>query len=131
MTNARMVALPLVALSLAAGFPASGQSVVSTRSGVVYFFVGSTFLGDEPLEQKFGRFPDIGEGRVLRTALGRAEVLLTPGVFLRLDAPKEETQAGHVIHHGSYRQLSFMQKVSLPLPYVVEAESVRRLPEVS
>jgi len=52
---------------------------------VVYFFVGSAFLGDEPLEQKFGRFPDIGEGRVLRTALGRAEVLLTPGVFLRLD----------------------------------------------
>ena len=85
MTNARMAALPLVALALAAGFPASGQSVVSTRSGVVYFFVGSAFLGDEPLEQKFGRFPDIGEGRVLRTALGRAEVLLTPGVFLRLD----------------------------------------------
>src|SRR6266849_7301545 len=85
MTNARMDALPLVALALAAGFPASGQSVVSTRSGVVYFFVGSAFLGDEPLEQKFARFPDMGEGRLLRTALGRAEVLLTPGVFLRLD----------------------------------------------
>jgi hypothetical protein len=52
---------------------------------VIYFFVGSVFLGDERLEQKFGRFPDIGEGRELRTALGRAEVLLTPGVFLRLD----------------------------------------------
>jgi len=38
-------------------FPASGQSVVSTHSGVVYFFVGSAFLADEPLEQKFGRFP--------------------------------------------------------------------------
>ena len=47
--------------------------------------VGSAFLGDERLEQKFGRFPDIGEGRELRTTLGRAEVLLTPGVFLRLD----------------------------------------------
>jgi hypothetical protein len=34
---------------------------------------------------RFGRFPDIGEGRELRTTLGRAEVLLTPGVFLRLD----------------------------------------------
>jgi hypothetical protein len=85
MTNARMVALPLVALALAAGFPASGQSVVSTHSGVIYFFVGSAFLGDERLEEKFGRFPDIGEGRELRTTLGRAEVLLTPGVFLRLD----------------------------------------------
>jgi len=59
--------------------------VVSTHSGVIYFFVGSAFLGDERLEQKFGRFPDIGEGRDLRTTLGRAEVLLTPGVFLRLD----------------------------------------------
>jgi len=24
------------------------------------------------------------------------------------DAPKKETQAGNVIHHGSYRQLSLM-----------------------
>ena len=85
MTNSRMVAFSLVALASAAGFRASGQSVVSTHSGVIYFFVGSAFLGDERLEQKFGRFPDIGEGRELRTTLGRAEVLLTPGVFLRLD----------------------------------------------
>jgi hypothetical protein len=85
MTNARMVALPFVALAFAVGFPASGQSVVSTHSGVIYFFVGSVFLGDQRLEQKFGRFPDIGEGRELRTTLGRAEILLTPGVLLRLD----------------------------------------------
>jgi hypothetical protein len=85
MINAHVVALPVVGLALAAGFPVSGQSVVSTHSGVVYFFAGSVFLGDELLEQRFGRFPDIGEGRELRTALGRAEVLLTPGVFLRLD----------------------------------------------
>jgi len=80
-----MVALPFVALAFAVGFPASGQSVVSTHSGVIYFFVGSVFLGDQRLEQKFGRFPDIGEGRELRTTLGRAEILLTPGVLLRLD----------------------------------------------
>ena len=85
MTNARMVAIASVALALAAGFPASAQSVVSTHSGVIYFFVGSAFLGNERLEQKYGRFPDIGEGRELRTTLGRAEVLLTPGFFLRLD----------------------------------------------
>jgi hypothetical protein len=85
MTNARMVALPFVVLAFAVGFTASGQSVVSTHSGVIYFFVGSVFLGDQRLEQKFGRFPDIGEGRELRTTLGRAEILLTPGVFLRLD----------------------------------------------
>lgn len=84
MTNARVVALAILA-STAAGIPASGQSVVSTHSGLIYFFVGTVYLGDEELQQKFGRFPDIGEGRELRTALGRAEVLLTPGAFLRLD----------------------------------------------
>jgi hypothetical protein len=85
MSNARMVALGIVALALGAGFPASGQSVVSTHSGLIYFFVGSAFLRNEPLEEKFGKFPDIGEGGELRTTAGRAEVLLTPGVFLRLD----------------------------------------------
>jgi hypothetical protein len=71
-------------LAVTAWFPASGQSVVSTHSGVIYFFEGSVFIEDQPLEQKFGRFPNIGEGRDLRTAQGRAEVLLTPGVFLRI-----------------------------------------------
>jgi hypothetical protein len=70
---------------LAAGFPASAQSVVSTHSGVIYFFEGSVFLGDQPLEQRFGRFPEVGEGGQLRTERGRAEVLLTPGAVLRLD----------------------------------------------
>lgn len=69
---------------LAVSYTASGQSVISTHSGVVYFFEGSVWVGDQPLEQKFGRFPDIGEGRELRTEQGRAEVLLTPGVFLRM-----------------------------------------------
>lgn len=85
MNNARVVALSTLVLASAAGIPVFAQSVVSTHSGLIYFFVGSVYLGDEHLEQKFGRFPDVGEGRELRTALGRAEVLLTPGVFLRLD----------------------------------------------
>ena len=80
----RMATFLLVFLALAAWFPAPGQTVISTRSGLVYFFEGSVWLEDQPLEQKFGKFPDIGEGRELRTEQGRAEVLLTPGVFLRL-----------------------------------------------
>ena len=68
-------------------FPLLGlaQSVVSTRSGVVHFFEGTVSVGGQQLEQKFGRFPEIGEGRELRTEHGRAEILLTPGVILRLD----------------------------------------------
>jgi hypothetical protein len=82
MRNARLVVLPAVAL--AAWLPVSGQAVVSTHSGLVYFFEGSVFVGGQRLEQKFGKFPDIGEGGELRTEHGRAEVLLTPGVFLRV-----------------------------------------------
>jgi hypothetical protein len=65
--------------------PISGQSVVSVRSGVVHFFEGSVSIDGQPLEPKFGRFYDIKQGSELRTDQGRAEVLLTPGVFLRVD----------------------------------------------
>ena len=68
----------------AVGVSAFAQSVVSTHSGVLYFFEGVVFVGDEKAEQKFGKFPDVEEGRELRTEKGRAEVLLTPGVFLRV-----------------------------------------------
>jgi len=43
------------------------------------------FIDDQPLQDKFGTFPSIKEGSTLRTGQGRAEILLTPGVFLRLD----------------------------------------------
>jgi hypothetical protein len=65
--------------------PASGQAVISTRSGVVHYFEGAVSLNDQPLETRLGRFPSMSEGAVLRTAEGRAEVLLTPGVILRID----------------------------------------------
>jgi hypothetical protein len=58
--------------------------VISTRSGVVHFFEGVVYLGDQPLEPHLGKFPCMAEGAELRTAQGRAEVLLIPGVFLRL-----------------------------------------------
>ena len=80
----RRAALLLSAAAALAWFPAAAQSVIATHSGVLYFFEGSVFIGDTQVEQRFGRFPDIGEGRELRTGRGRAEVLLTPGVFLRI-----------------------------------------------
>jgi hypothetical protein len=84
MNSPRLAFLALGGLCLALSFPASGQSVIATHSGVVYFFEGSVFLGQQRLEQSFGRFPDIGDGGELRTEHGRAEVLLTPGSFLRI-----------------------------------------------
>jgi hypothetical protein len=84
MSYPRIVRLPILGLLLAVCASSSGQSVRATRSGLLYFFDGYVFLGDEQVQQRFGRFPEIGEGGVLRTELGRAEVLLTPGVFLRI-----------------------------------------------
>jgi hypothetical protein len=45
---------------------------------------GRAYLGDKPVEPKLGQFPDIKENQEFRTEDGRAEILLTPGVFLRL-----------------------------------------------
>ena len=84
MSYGRVCAVSTLAVAAILALPARGQSVISTRSGVVHFFEGSVYLGGQPLQPRFGKFPIIAEGTELRTAQGRAEVLLTPGVLLRL-----------------------------------------------
>jgi hypothetical protein len=64
--------------------PAVAQSVISTHSGVVHYFEGTVYVGDQLLESHPGRFSGVPQGAVLRTQDGRAEVLLTPGVFVRV-----------------------------------------------
>jgi hypothetical protein len=64
---------------------APAQTVVSAHSGVVNYFEGSVLVDGEALEHKFGRFDEIKPGSELRTNAGRAEILLTPGVILRVD----------------------------------------------
>jgi hypothetical protein len=73
-----------LAMVTALALPAAGQSVISARSGVVHFFEGSVYLRDQPLEPHPGKFQALAQGDELRTAQGSAEVLLTPGVFLRM-----------------------------------------------
>jgi hypothetical protein len=77
-----------VACAVATGslfsLPAFAQSVISTHSGVVQYVEGQAYLADKLVEPKFGQFPDIKDNQEFRTANGRAEILLTPGVFLRL-----------------------------------------------
>jgi hypothetical protein len=75
----------LCGFAVAAGSVAAlAQSVISARSGLVHYVEGQVYLGDQPVETKFGSFPEVKENQRLRTEDGRAEVLLTPGVFLRL-----------------------------------------------
>lgn len=72
----------MVSMTAAAVYP---QAVVSTHSGVLNFSEGEIFFNDQPIVQTPGAFPALQDGSVLRTDKGRAEVLLTPGVFLRVD----------------------------------------------
>jgi len=73
-----------LAAVIALALPAGAQSVISTHSGVIHFFEGTVYLGDQALESHLGKFPSVPLGAELRTSEGRAEVLLTPGVFLRM-----------------------------------------------
>jgi hypothetical protein len=63
---------------------AHAQSVISAQSGTVHYIEGAVYVGGKPVQQKFGQFPAVKAGEELETKDGRAEVLLTPGAFLRL-----------------------------------------------
>ena len=82
MTSHRLVVL--LALASAVWLPAWGQSVISVHSGVIHYSEGAVFLDNQPVERRFGKFEEIKEGAELRTQDGRAEILLTPAVFLRI-----------------------------------------------
>ena len=84
MSRVPVYVLSLAAAGAALAVSAYGQAVISTRSGVVHFFDGSVSVAGRPLEARFGKFTTIPEGGELRTEQGRAEVLLTPGVILRV-----------------------------------------------
>jgi hypothetical protein len=76
-----------MALMLGTGLlslPMAAQMVVSAKSGLVHYVEGDVSLGGEAVNPKIGHFPDMKEGQILRTEEGRAEVLLNPGVFMRV-----------------------------------------------
>ena len=62
----------------------SAQSVTSAHSGTLHYFEGDVSIDGVQAQSKVGRFTEMKEQQVLTTAQGRAEVLLTPGVFLRV-----------------------------------------------
>ena len=85
MRNGCVRAFSTLAAFFFVALPSGAQSVISTRSGVVNFFEGNVYLGDQPLESHLGRYLSVPRGAELRTADGPGgEYLLTPGVFLRM-----------------------------------------------
>jgi hypothetical protein len=56
------------------------------RPGTVNYVEGAAYLDGQPLNSKDVGSVTLEPGQELRTGAGKAEILLTPGVFLRLDA---------------------------------------------
>jgi hypothetical protein len=70
------------------------QSVISAHSGVIHYIEGDVSVDGTPVHPKLAQFLDVKPGQLVATAEGRAEILLTPGVFLRM------------AEHSSVRMLS-------------------------
>jgi len=63
---------------------AVAQSVISAKSGLIHYVEGKVLVDGRQVEPKFGEFPHISPQSVFQTRAGRAEILLAPGVFLRV-----------------------------------------------
>ena len=79
-----MMARVLLVLALAGSVSVWGQSAISAHSGMIHYVEGKVLLEGQPVVPKFGEFPEVKNDQVLQTEEGRAEVLMTPGVFLRV-----------------------------------------------
>ncbi len=75
--------LPLAVLLIGAS-STYAQQVISAHSGVIHFVEGQVTLDGKTVQPKFAEFPDVKNGQTLAAEDGRAEVLLTPGVILRI-----------------------------------------------
>jgi hypothetical protein len=78
----RVVAIGFGSLILAG--VSFAQNAISAKAGMVNYVEGTVSLDGQPVKVKIDNFPSIRNGSELRTQEGRAEVLLGPGVFMRL-----------------------------------------------
>ncbi|HXN49939.1 MAG TPA: hypothetical protein VN893_25025 [Bryobacteraceae bacterium] len=63
---------------------APAQVAISARSGLINYIEGTVILDGARVTLRPGSFPQMQNGSELWTEQGRAEVLLAPGVFMRL-----------------------------------------------
>lgn len=122
----RLAVVPVSLLVLSAS-SVIGQNVISAKSGLVHYIEGQVLLDDKAVEVKYSQFPEVRQNQVLKTIEGRAEVLLTPGVTLRLaenssfrmvsnslsDTRVEALSGSVMIEHGEMakdNQVSLMYK---------------------
>ena len=79
--------LPVLALTGLVGFCLSvqAQQLISARSGLIHYTEGEVKIADQPAGQENGVFKSLANGKELITTEGRAEMLLGPGQFVRLN----------------------------------------------
>jgi hypothetical protein len=73
-----------LALFLLGAHAAWAQYVVSARAGTIEYVRGQVLIDGQLFRSTPLKFPMLQAGQVLSTGDGRAEILLGPGVFLRL-----------------------------------------------
>jgi hypothetical protein len=89
MSRFTTIALLCAGLVSAQAFGADPDQASNTNQagpGTVNYVEGSVFLGGRPLYRRDVGRADLNSGEDLSTGTGKAELLLTPGVFLRLDS---------------------------------------------
>jgi hypothetical protein len=84
MAGRLIVVVGAVSFLMVSAVAQTGQAVISAKSGLVHYLEGLVMVDGSAVELKNSRFPEVKEQQVLKTEEGRAEVLLTPGVFLRV-----------------------------------------------
>ncbi len=83
----RWIAWPAVTILSVVMFSvaAPAAQMVSAKAGVIQCTEGDVFLDGKPLKPSQRDYSQMETGQSLRTEKGRAELLLSPNTYLRLD----------------------------------------------
>lgn len=73
----------LLTLALGMGAAVYAQDVISAKAGLIHWIEGDVKLAGKTVVLKPAEFAEMKKGDELQALLGRAEVLLGPGIFLR------------------------------------------------
>lgn len=76
--------LGLLAVAGLSAYSAPAQLAISARAGMINYTEGDVQVDGKDVVARNSEFPEVKDGQELRTGEGRVEMLLTPGVFLRV-----------------------------------------------
>ena len=78
--------LSVLALTgLVSCLPIEAQQLISAKSGLIHYTEGDVKIGDQAAGPNNGTFQSLATGKELASFEGRAEILLGPGQFVRLN----------------------------------------------